>query len=837
MFAVTTELDVVNPTDSVVSLREALQAANAAPGADTVTFDATVFALPRTIQLSAGPIDVADSVAVAGPGTNLLTVRGNGIDRLFAFNAAGGNLTLGGMTLTGGRGAVIFHGGILTITDAVIRDNTGADFGGGVYAVGAPTGVYVLRSTFANNSAATGGGLYAADAEDVLVEGTAFTGNTAEAGAGAYFNNRTGLNHGQLVVRDSTFADNRATLGEGGGLLANGLVSVQVAGSTFSGNATGPQNGYGGGLGVFKNTNAPAIAVAVRNCTIFGNTASAPSGGGGMYVDNVGGTTTFTVESTVVSGNSAPGAPDLAAGPTLLTRSAVGSASGFTLAAGSTGNLAFGTNLRLGPLQANGGRTATRLPLVGSPLLNAGSNPLGLAADQRGDPYLRVVGSAADIGAVEVQAPADLSVTLTDGRLVAIAGEAVVYTAVVRNTAITRLPGAMFTFAMPAGVQTMTWTSVAVGGATSTPSGSGPIADTLDLPAGASVTYTVTATVSATARGTIQASATIAPPLGFDDPNSANNTATDKDTILVGHRIIAVGAGEGGGPEVLVMGAADGQTLYRFNAYDAAFRGGVRVATADLNRDGMPDIITAPGVGGGPHVKVFDGASGALLRQFFAYDLSFRGGVWLATGQTNGELTPDIITGAGEGGGPHVKVFDGASGALDRSFLAYDISFRGGVTVAGGDVTGDGFDDVVTGTGPGGGPHVKAFDLMRGTTPLSFFAYETTFTGGVFVAVGNVDDTPRAEILTAPGMGGGPVVKAFRTDTLGLVRTFFAYTSTFRGGVRLATIPSGSDAAGTIVTGAGVGGAPHVRAFDAAGAEVLSRIAFDPTFLGGVYVG
>src|SRR5207248_1170821 len=138
--------------------------------------------------------------------------------------------------------------------------------------------------------------------------------------------------------------------------------------------------------------------------------------------------------------------------------------------------------------------------------------------------------------------------------------------------------------------------------------------------------------------------------------------------------------------------------------------------------------------GGGPHVKVFDGRTGAELFSFFAYDAAFTGGVFVAAGDVNGDGKADIITGAGPGGGPHVKVFSGADLALLQSFFAYDPAFTGGVRVTAADVNGDGRADVTTGAGPGGGPHVRAFS---GTTEVgldSFFAFDATFTGGVYVA-------------------------------------------------------------------------------------------------------
>src|SRR5262249_10827794 len=89
----------------------------------------------------------------------------------------------------------------------------------------------------------------------------------------------------------------------------------------------------------------------------------------------------------------------------------------------------------------------------------------------------------------------------------------------------------------------------------------------------------------------------------------------------------AVGAGAGGGPQVNLY-SGDGTLVRSFRAYDQTFRGGVRVATADITGDGIPDVVTAPGPGGGPHVKVFDGATGAVVRDFFAYAAGFTGGVF-----------------------------------------------------------------------------------------------------------------------------------------------------------------------------------------------------------------
>src|SRR5262249_58503165 len=115
---------------------------------------------------------------------------------------------------------------------------------------------------------------------------------------------------------------------------------------------------------------------------------------------------------------------------------------------------------------------------------------------------------------------------------------------------------------------------------------------------------------------------------------------------------------------------ARAQTINPFGS----FQGGTSVATGDFNGDRIPDVVVAAGAGGGPRVSVLDGKTGTplsgLLGSFFAYAPTFAGGVSVAVGDVNGDGTPDIITGAGPGGGPHVKVFSGKDGSELFSFFA-----------------------------------------------------------------------------------------------------------------------------------------------------------------------
>ncbi len=294
-------------------------------------------------------------------------------------------------------------------------------------------------------------------------------------------------------------------------------------------------------------------------------------------------------------------------------------------------------------------------------------------------------------------------------------------------------------------------------------------------------------------------------------------------------------------PVVSVLDAATGETLFRFAAYAADMTRGVRVAVGDVNGDGVSDVVTAPGPGGGPHVRAFSGVDGSVLLNFFAFEPAFRGGASVAVGDADGDGRTDVVVGAGPGGGPRVSVIDPADLSVKQDFFAFDPGLRTGVEVTVGDFGRDIGPAVAAAPGRGGGPVVQLFRLTAGgAEPLTaaFAGYPDARTG-LNLAAADLDGDGAAELVTGAGDGEPEVRVLAPADGWAERQRFFAGLPTERRrGVRVAVVPAGGERPAVIVTGNGIGDPAAVGVFDATGGRTL---AYTPPGDGsatyGVFVG
>lgn len=143
----------------------------------------------------------------------------------------------------------------------------------------------------------------------------------------------------------------------------------------------------------------------------------------------------------------------------------------------------------------------------------------------RGDAAFRIAGEPAGTSA-------DLTITKTDGASSARPGDVLTYTIVVGNAGPDAALDSEVVDLFPAGLESVSWTCSATVGSTCTAAGTGDLADSADLAAGGTATYVARGTVRAGALGPLDNSASVAPGPSVQDPQSANNAATDTTTIL-----------------------------------------------------------------------------------------------------------------------------------------------------------------------------------------------------------------------------------------------------------------------------------------------------------------
>ena len=361
----TTSDGVVSPPGEL-SLRQAINLANALGGNETITFDPTVFATPQMITLTQGQLELDDTSGtetIEGPAAGV-TISGGGQSRVFQIDngvtAVLSGLTISGGSTTGNGGGVYDDGGTVTMTDCTVSGNTG-NMGGGVFTTKLGT---------------------------ISITGCSLTGGSAGSG-GAIYNDG-----GTVKLTDSTVSGNTGNMG--GGVFNSKLGTIAITGCTMSGNSAA-------GGGALYNSGTATLSA----CTIGANSAAL---GGGIDNGAGGGA---TLEDTIVATNTGTGGAasdiggDNAAG-VVGTYDLVGPGGAGGIA-GGTGDIVLAslTSPLLGPLGNYGGPTETMPLLPGSAALGAGAAIAGVTNDQRGFG----VGATPDIGAFQAQ-PLEVNTTI-----------------------------------------------------------------------------------------------------------------------------------------------------------------------------------------------------------------------------------------------------------------------------------------------------------------------------------------------------------------------------------------------------------------------------------------
>lgn len=244
----------------------------------------------------------------------------------------------------------------------------------------------------------------------------------------------------------------------------------------------------------------------------------------------------------------------------------------------------------------------------------------------------------------------------------------------------------------------------------------------------------------------------------------------------------------------IIDGATGGSVAGPTRVLDG-FAGGAFLAAGDVNRDGRAELVVSADGGGRPLVEMYRIDGGNLVKtvSFLPYSPNNLRGVRVAMGDVNRDGAADLIVGTGPGGPPRINVYNGAALAAGRatplgpSFLAFAKGMTSGVTVASGDVNGDGYDDLIVGKGVGGTSLVRVWSGSLITanlrTPVSslrveqeFFANGTASRDGITVVARDLDGDGRDELVTSAAGSAGWVrvvsLAAGRVDALAAIHPF-----------------------------------------------------------------
>lgn len=357
-------------------------------------------------------------------------------------------------------------------------------------------------------------------------------------------------------------------------------------------------------------------------------------------------------------------------------------------------------------------------------------------------------------------ASADLSITKDDGVTNPAAGQSVTYTITASNAGPTDAPASTVADTFPAPLTGCAWTCVGTGGGSCTASGSGNINDLVNLPNGGSVTFTATCGIPAnTADGTVIANtATVAAPVAVPDPNPANDSATDTDTVVV---LADVSVTKSDGLTSVAAGDPLTYTIVASNAGPSNVTGATVADTFPATLTGC--TWTCAAAGGGSCSASGSGNINDVVNLPVGGSATYSATCTVAPGTPNGSVisnTATITLGAGSDSNA------GNNSATDDTTVVAGAGVSGTKTVAGtleagGSLT---YTIVLNNAGPGaqadnpGDEFVDVLPFQLGnvtasaSSGLAAVAGNTVTWNGAIAAGGSVTITIGADI--SPSAGG-----------------------------------------------------------------------------------
>lgn len=240
-----------------------------------------------------------------------------------------------------------------------------------------------------------------------------------------------------------------------------------------------------------------------------------------------------------------------------------------------------------------------------------------------------------------------------------------------------------------------------------------------------------------------------------DEPAATTPTADEHFDDSAHYSFVALGSPAGVSPDVSVY-RADGTPYATFTAYTKNFSGGVRVVAEDLDYDSIPEIVTGAGPTGGPHVRVFK-PYGAVMSEFFAYDMASDKGVNIAVGDVDADGEYDIVTAVGAGVSDDVVIWS-QTGEEKSRFTVTGFAANAPLSVAVADVDEDWEKEIVV-FSEDGESKVAVYNV-DGTRLLDFVAFPGD-THGVRLDIGDLDNDYRDEIITVGGVGASVQVRIY----------------------------------------------------------------------------